>query len=398
MRLRDSAGVLRSLTVNCSPVMGGSGSVGGVLVSFDDVTELQARGEKLREAKNEADAANLAKSEFLANMSHEIRTPMNAILGFTDVLRRGYDKNQDESSKYLNTIHSSGTHLLDLINDILDLSKVEAGHLEVESIDFAPHRLIHEVMKVLGVKAAEKGIGLEFEAHGPVPASMASDPARLRQILTNLVGNAIKFTATGAVRIGARLDQSGPHPVLELSVTDTGIGIAEDKLDTVFEAFAQADSSVTRRFGGTGLGLPISRRFARAMGGDITVASDPGQGSTFTLRLGTGPLDGVDLISPAGRCRHGRSCRHPVGAGVAFCTCPDFGGRRWTGKPHAARSAAVGKRLANRSSGEWPGCPRRGDAKPLRHDPDGHADASHGMAIRQPASCASKDWRHQCSP
>ncbi len=299
MRLCDATGARRALMVNCSPVMGASGRPGGVLVSFDDVTELEARGEELREAKDEADQANRAKSEFLANMSHEIRTPMNAILGFTEVLRRGYQKDDGESRKYLNTIHSSGTHLLDLINDILDLSKVESGHLEVEQIPVAPHRVIREVVKVLGVKAREKGVELEFRAEGPLPETVLSDPARLRQIVTNLVGNAIKFTEQGSVGVTARLDRSGGEPALEIAVRDSGIGIAPDKLDTVFEAFAQADTSVTRRFGGTGLGLPISRRFARAMGGDITVASVPGEGSTFTVRLGTGPLDGVSLLTPA---------------------------------------------------------------------------------------------------
>jgi PAS domain S-box-containing protein len=298
MRLRDRTGRLRALMVNCSPVLGASGRPGGVLVSFDDVTELEARGEALREAKEEADQANRAKSEFLANMSHEIRTPMNAILGFTDVLRRGHDHDERESRKYLNTIHSSGTHLLELINDILDLSKVESGRLEVEQTQCQAHMVIHEVVRVLGVKAAEKGIGLDFRSEGPFPESVTSDPSRLRQIITNLVGNAIKFTERGGVAVRARIDTRGVEPMLEIDVRDDGIGIPADKLDTVFEAFAQADSSVTRRFGGTGLGLPISRRFAHAMGGDITVASVPGEGSTFTVRIPTGALDSVAMLSP----------------------------------------------------------------------------------------------------
>ena len=295
--LHDANGVRRALKVNCSPVMGTSGRAAGVLVSFDDITQLEAQEVELREAKVEAEDASRAKSEFLANMSHEIRTPMNAIMGFTDVLRRGYNRDDGASRQYLNTIHSSGKHLLELINDILDLSKVEAGNLEVESIRFAPHQATREVIRVLNVRAREKGIGLEFQAEGPVPESILSDPTRFRQILTNLIGNAIKFTDDGAVRLIMRSIQAPGRSQLEIDVCDSGIGIAQDKLEAVFNPFEQADSSVVRRFGGTGLGLPISRRFARAMNGDVTVRSDPGQGSVFTVRLDTGPLEGVQMLN-----------------------------------------------------------------------------------------------------
>ena len=291
-------GKRRTFMTNCSPILVGRGEYGGVMVSFDDVTQLEEKEIELRQSQQAAESANQAKSEFLANMSHEIRSPMNAILGFTELLRRGQIKHPDDARRHLDIVHASGTHLLGLINDILDLSKVESGRLEVEKLDCSPYRIAYEVSQAQGVKAQEKGIFVRLDCPGALPERIATDPGRLRQILTNLIGNAIKFTERGGVTVKLVFVASRPDAELRFEVSDSGIGIAADKLDSVFEPFTQAESSITRRFGGTGLGLTISRRFARAMGGDITVSSVPGEGSTFAVTLPAGPLESLHLLPP----------------------------------------------------------------------------------------------------
>ncbi len=318
VRLVEKDAPVRSFNVNCSPVLGDGESYGGVLVSFDDVTLLEEKEVELRESRDAAEAANRAKSAFLANMSHEIRTPMNAILGFTEVLRRGYDRGGQEWKNHLGTIHSSGKHLLELINDILDLSKVESGKLEVECVETNPHVIIREVVKVLGVKAREKGLLLSLSADGPVPETISTDAGRLRQIVTNLVGNAIKFTEKGGVTVVVRLESSMRRPMYVIDVIDTGVGMEPDAQEKIFSPFEQADKSVTRRFGGTGLGLSISKRFAEALGGEISVRSAPGQGSTFSVSLEPGPLGGIRMLDPDELAEHGQNVEFDSGAAWQF--------------------------------------------------------------------------------
>ncbi|MFH1265981.1 MAG: ATP-binding protein, partial [Planctomycetota bacterium] len=253
---------------------------------------------KLHEAKSRAEAATHAKSSFLANMSHEIRTPMTAILGFTDIL---LDKLEEpEALEAAEIVKRNGQHLLELINDILDISKIEAGKMEFEKIRWSPRQVVAEVVSLLHVRADARGLALVDEYEGPLPETIVTDPTRLQQILINVVGNAIKFTETGGVRIVMSLaDGDGGEPKLRFDVIDTGIGIPKEQIDEVFEAFSQADGSVTRQYGGTGLGLAISRQLARKLGGDVTAASEPGKGSTFTVTVATGPLREVPLVEYA---------------------------------------------------------------------------------------------------
>ncbi|MFN0021024.1 MAG: response regulator [Pirellulaceae bacterium] len=262
----------------------------------NEIRERERIQSDLVHAKEAAEAANRAKSEFLANMSHEIRTPLNAILGFADLVRQGTDLSVAEQREYLDTIHKSGQHLLSLISDILDLSKIEAGQLTVENLRVSPHQIVAETVSVLRVRAREKGLKLDYNWVGQVPETIETDPARLRQMLLNVVGNAVKFTDNGGVHIVAQIVGKREDPRMLLEVVDTGIGIQTDKLKDIFDPFCQADSSVTRRFGGTGLGLAICQRLAQALGGGIAVQSHPGEGSIFSISVATGSLVGVPLV------------------------------------------------------------------------------------------------------
>ena len=251
------------------------------LVAFlRDISARKAADLALRELTRAAEAASQAKSDFVANMGHELRTPMNGVIGLTDVLlETPLDAEQRE---YLTLVKNSAESLMAILNDILDFSKIEAGRLSIESAEFSPAEVIAELVSAISPRAEKKGLALVCHIDSDTPSSVCGDPGRLRQILLNLCDNAIKFTSSGSVTVRARVTavEGGSHE-LHLSVNDTGIGIAHDKQQNIFQAFSQGDNSSTRQFGGTGLGLAICEKLVALMGGRIWVASEPGQGSTF---------------------------------------------------------------------------------------------------------------------
>ncbi len=250
---------------------------------------------ELAVAREAAEAASRAKSQFLANMSHEIRTPMTSIMGYAEVLLDP-GTGPEQLAGAARTIRRSGEHLLGVLNDVLDLSKIEAGRMTVELVECRPDEAVADAVAMLRDGAAAKGLELRAVFGTPIPATIRTDPTRLRQILVNLAGNAVKFTEKGSVTITTRLDRSGHDPRLAFEIADTGIGLDPGSVERLFRPFTQADSSTTRRYGGTGLGLAISRRLARLLGGDISVDSRPGGGSTFTATVATGPIEGVQMI------------------------------------------------------------------------------------------------------
>ncbi|QDV38145.1 PAS domain S-box protein [Tautonia plasticadhaerens] len=260
-----------------------------------DITDRRLHEQSLRAAKEAAEEANRAKSRFLANMSHEIRTPLTAILGYAEVLM-GDEVSREDRVEYLVTILSSGRHLRTLIDDILDLAKIENEKLDFELVPCSPHRILSEVLSVLRVAASEKGLRLGCRWESRVPEEIRTDPSRFRQLLVNLVGNAIKFTDLGGVRLVALLEPGERGPMFTVEVHDTGAGIAPEDLSRIFDPFEQADGSVTRRNGGTGLGLAISRHIARGLGGDLTVVSQLGVGSIFRASVAAGPAEGLRLL------------------------------------------------------------------------------------------------------
>ncbi|NTS78793.1 response regulator [Catenovulum sp. SM1970] len=267
-----------------------------------DVTEQKRTERALLEAIEDAEAGAKAKSEFLASMSHEIRTPMNGVLGMLDIIKRG--ELNTEQKKYVDIAQSSAESLLTLINDILDYSKVEAGKIDIEAIDFNFHSLMNELVHAIAPKANEKGLEVIVDTNNVEFEIVNGDPTRLKQILNNLISNAIKFTEKGEIFIRAGIKKEGDNLKLSVLVKDSGIGIPFKKQAKIFESFTQADTSTTRKYGGTGLGLSIVKKLCRLMGGDISVGSKPGKGSSFNININLAATQDNDIRTISQSCKN----------------------------------------------------------------------------------------------
>jgi PAS domain S-box-containing protein len=295
-RLIDSQGATRFAYIRGEIVRAPDGTPLQVSGMIQDITERKRVDAELEQAKEAAEAANRAKSEFLANMSHEIRTPMGAIMGFADMMLCSGPEAPDHE-ECIQVIRRNAQHLLRLINEILDLSKIEAGQMTVEQIETDFAQLLYEVTALMQPRAQEKSLQLNVKCHGPLPRQICTDPLRLRQILVNLIGNAIKFTSRGAVEVSVRCEKTEQCGMMRIDIADTGIGLTPEQMEKIFLPFTQAEQSTTRRFGGTGLGLTISQKLAQLLGGDITVALRPGEGSTFTVHIPGATIDNAETFN-----------------------------------------------------------------------------------------------------
>ena len=297
--MQAADGTVFDVIIAKTPLMAEDGTITGIASVITDISEQKRLAEVLEKARVAAEAAVQAKSRFLANMSHELRTPLNGVVGMASLLENtALDAKQ---RRFVRTLKSSAEALITLINDVLDLSKAEAGKLALASGPFELRRELEQVVGLFGARAYDKGIEIAAHIARGVPATVHGDPIRLRQVLGNLVNNAVKFTDTGAVLLAVTAVPAGPGPAtLEFSVTDTGVGIAPDEQQRIFDAFEQADGSVTRKFGGTGLGLAISRQLVELMRGTMDLNSEPGRGSRFSFRIpmGVEPLE-LPPVTPA---------------------------------------------------------------------------------------------------
>lgn len=284
-RMQHSSGKWLWVNSRAKAIFNADGQAVRMVGANINITQMKEYQERLKQEKENADRANRAKSDFLAHMSHEIRTPLTAISGIADIFMANQTGLNDKQKQLVSTLHSSTSSLKDLVNDVLDFSKIESGELELTRNHFALGQVLEQVISIMSVNARQKGLGFEFDYESLRKEVFFGDRTRLRQVLINLIGNAIKFTEKGEVTVRAYKQDVGEDAHLVIEVRDTGIGVSAENIDIIFERFKQADSSVSRKYGGTGLGLPISRSLAKLMGGNIAVSSTVGEGSTFTLSI-----------------------------------------------------------------------------------------------------------------
>ena len=297
-RLKDRKGEYRWMMSRGIPRYGVDNRYAGYTGSSIDITDHKTLISELKAAKQSADTANVIKTQFLANVSHEIRTPLGIILGFADIIRNERIS-EDERNNLLDRILKSGHQLLHIIDDVLDVSKVEANKIEIEFIEFSLRDMIKDLKELFELRAQEKGLYFRTHISDTVPSFVKSDPTRIRQILTNVIGNSIKFTRQGEVELIIDSSQKLDRPILTFTINDTGVGLGEESRDRIFKPFSQVDASTTRKFGGTGLGLHLSRKLAQILGGDLTLLkSEPNKGSTFVFTV---PVEVVEVSQEPAR-------------------------------------------------------------------------------------------------